>query len=94
MPVCRWCRAPLKTQTERFSGLTFIADCIAPACVAARRQELGQRQYARTLSKLRPHGRVVRCLPGLCEAYGFTPPGATPLCRHCGTLLPEDSDHA
>jgi hypothetical protein len=47
------------------------------------------------LSKLRPYGRVVRCLPGLCEPYGVTPPGETERCRHCETLLPrEDETHA
>ena len=39
------------------------------------------------LSRSRPHGRVVRCLPGLCEPYPFCPPGEPPRCRHCETLL-------
>jgi hypothetical protein len=28
------------------------------------------------------------CLPGWCEPFGYTPPGATPTCRHCGAPLP------
>lgn len=44
----------------------------------------------RALSNLRPPGRVWRCLPGLCEAYGFCPPDTTPVCRHCGADLGEE----
>lgn len=92
--ICRWCREPLETIQVQYEGLTIVQDCIRPACVAARRQELGARQYAHALSKQRPPGRVVRCLPGLCEPFPFTPPGAQPLCRHCETILErEETPH-
>lgn len=41
-----------------------------------------------------PRRPVAVCLPGLCEPYGSTPPGATARCRHCDTPLVQEIPHA
>jgi hypothetical protein len=91
--ICRWCREPVETvEVTDYPGVFIVQDCLRPACVQARREELQRQAYARQrpLSAQRPHGAVVACLPGMHESYGYTPPGQPPVCRHCGAGLAQE----
>lgn len=64
-------------------------------CVAVTSPQRVATEFALGLAQIQQHqGHVVwprrpraACLPGLCEPYGYTPPGEAPRCRHCHEVL-------
>lgn len=94
MPTCLWCREPLDAvEVSSSPGVFLLQDCLRPACLQARREALDRRRSAHALSRQRPPGQVVACLPGMHEPYAGTLPGLPPRCRHCEAALPMEDHH-
>lgn len=85
---CQICSHPQRHLIEQ----ALFLDVKSPRRVAADyRLDLAhvlEHQRAHVVWIARPRET---CLPGMHAPYGATPPGATPRCRHCDTLLPQEN---